>query len=78
MFVVLLNKTNLKLISASGSVILEAEKPVKEVVKREVGTVITPIEPKKKINTGKVCKTSRSRNRSKKQKVRVSISKFKG
>jgi len=59
-------------LSASGTVLFEVEKQVKEVVKKEVGTLITPIEPKKKINTGKVCKTSRSRNRSKKQKVRVS------
>lgn len=53
-----------------GTVFIEPERLVKEIIKKEIGTVAPPPE-KKKILTGKVCKTSRSRNRSKKQKSRA-------
>lgn len=54
----------------SGSLGVEPEKLVKEVItgKKDVGTVVPTTERKKP--PGKVCKTSRSRNRSKKQKIR--------
>ncbi|KAL4232211.1 Microspherule protein 1 [Mactra antiquata] len=54
----------------SGTITVEAERPVKDVTvgKKDVGTIVQTTERKK--NPGKVCKTSRSRNRSKKQKAR--------
>ncbi|XP_052814698.1 microspherule protein 1-like [Mya arenaria] len=54
----------------SGPIYVEPERPVREIVKKEVGTVAPPVEPRKRPSTGKVCKTSRSRNKSKKQKMR--------
>lgn len=55
----------------SGTVIVETERQTKEVAtgKKDIGTVVSTTERKK--TPGKVCKTSRSRNRSKKQKPRT-------
>ncbi|XP_052237522.1 microspherule protein 1-like isoform X2 [Dreissena polymorpha] len=54
----------------SGTTVAEPERPLREPVKKEVVTMTMPTEVKKRPNTGKVCKTSRSRNKSKKQKIR--------
>lgn len=54
----------------SGSLFTEPEKPIKEIVKKEVAAVL-PVPEKKKVSVGKVCKTSRSKNRSRRQKVRA-------